>query len=173
MYNKCTTTLLFCTFWRQEAKGICRDGIMLWMSTVLVKSSFAFLYSTVHEAGYTVKWSNLLIAVDQKRHFTMSFSPACGSVHSVGTACSCNIRECVPRPMNVLALCWKNQMHIYRNPGLLFFQFLLPTIQVALFCLAVGRNLEGINVAYVDADKGERKLHCPGVVMSWCTICTS
>ena len=41
---------------------------------------------------------------------------------------------------------------------------------VALFCLAVGRNLEGINVAYVDADRGERKLHCPGVVMSWCTI---
>ena len=113
-------------------------------------------------------WLIIKFAVDQKLHFTMSFSPACGNVRSVATACSCNIRECVPRPMNVLALCWKNLMRIYRNPGLLFFQFLLPTIQVALFCLAVGRNLEGVNVAYVDADRGERKLHCPGVVMSWC-----
>ena len=166
MYNKYTTTLLFCTFWRQEAKGICRDGLQYWLSHLLL----FYIQQCMKQATWVIikfaysSWSK-----------AMSFSPACGSVRSVATACSCNIRECVPRPMNVLALCWKNLMRIYRNPGLLFFQFLLPTIQVALFCLAVGRNLEGVNVAYVDADRGERKLHChcPGVVMSWCTICTS
>jgi len=79
----------------------------------------------------------------------------CGSVRSMCNACSCNASDCLPRPLNVLALCWKNLMRIYRNPGLLFFQFLLPTIQVALFCLAVGRTLEGVDVAYVNEDKGE------------------
>lgn len=102
-------------------------------------------------------------------HLDLIFSPhtdapmlliviACGSVRSMCNACSCNANDCLPRPMNVLALCWKNLMRIYRNPGLLFFQFLLPTIQVALFCLAVGRTLEGVDVAYVNEDKGERML---------------
>lgn len=64
----------------------------------------------------------------------------------------------MPRPLNVLALCWKNAVNIYRNLLLLFVQFLLPTIQVVFFCLAVGRNLEGVTVAYVNTDVG------PGMV---------
>ena len=58
----------------------------------------------------------------------------------------------LPRPLNIGALCWKNLVHIYRNPGLLLFQFLVPVFQVALFSLAIGGNLKGIHVAYVNSD---------------------
>lgn len=73
--------------------------------------------------------------------------------------CSCRVQECnpagaLPRPMNVLALCWKNFNKIYRNLGLLFFQFIIPTVQVVLFCLAVGRDLTGLRVTYCNLDQG-------------------
>ncbi len=45
-------------------------------------------------------------------------------------------------------------MKIIRNPGLLLFQFLLPTLQIALFCFAIGNNLEGIKTAYLNLDTG-------------------
>ncbi len=45
-------------------------------------------------------------------------------------------------------------MKIMRNPGLLLFQFLLPTLQIALFCFAIGNNLEGIKTAYLNLDTG-------------------
>ena len=66
----------------------------------------------------------------------------------------CNLSTVCPRPRNVLALCWKNSMRILRNPGILLFQFVLPAIQISLFCWAIGRNLEGINVAVVNQDQG-------------------
>lgn len=66
----------------------------------------------------------------------------------------CNPSTVCPRPRNVLALCWKNSMRILRNPGILLFQFVLPAIQISLFCWAIGRNLEGINVAVVNQDQG-------------------
>ena len=59
-----------------------------------------------------------------------------------------------PRPTNILALCWKNLVHIYRNPGLLLFQFLVPVFQICIFSLAIGGNLEGIKVSYVNEDSG-------------------
>ena len=46
---------------------------------------------------------------------------------------------------------------IFRNPGILLFQFVNPMIQIALFCLAIGRNLEGVNVAIVNNDIGYSK----------------
>lgn len=45
-------------------------------------------------------------------------------------------------------------MKTVRNPGLLLFQFLLPTLQIALFCFAIGNNLEGIKTAYLNLDIG-------------------
>ncbi len=43
-------------------------------------------------------------------------------------------------------------MRIYRNPGLLIFQFFIPTFQIIIFSLAVGRNLTGIKLAYTNND---------------------
>ncbi len=45
-------------------------------------------------------------------------------------------------------------MRILRNPGILLFQFILPTFQICLFCWAIGRDLTGINVAVVNNDTG-------------------
>ena len=33
------------------------------------------------------------------------------------------------------------------------FQFLLPAIQIIIFCLAVGSNFSGVNVAISNSDK--------------------
>lgn len=70
------------------------------------------------------------------------------------TSCKCTRHplSIIPRPINIVALCWKNMMQNYRNPGLLIFQFIIPTFQVILFILAIGRNLEGIKVAYTNDD---------------------
>ncbi len=69
----------------------------------------------------------------------------------------CNPVTICPRPRNVLALVWKNFMRIVRNPGLLLFQFILPTFQICLFCWAIGGDLRGIDVAVVNKDVGIRE----------------
>ena len=57
---------------------------------------------------------------------------------------------------------------ISRNPGILLFQFALPTLQIVLFCLAIGRSLMGVNVSVVMKDEG-----LPGVyVCVRVCICT-
>ena len=39
-----------------------------------------------------------------------------------------------------------------RNYGFLLFLFLLPAIQVCLYCLALGRTPQGLNVSVYNAD---------------------
>lgn len=65
------------------------------------------------------------------------------------------MRSILPLPINVVAQCWKNFVKIYRNLGLLLFQFILPTIQVVLFCFAIGRPLSGISLAVCNQDHGK------------------
>ena len=64
----------------------------------------------------------------------------------------CDVRSVLPLPINIVAQCWKNFVKIYRNLGLLLFQFILPTIQVVLFCLAIGKPLSGISLAVSNQD---------------------
>ena len=66
--------------------------------------------------------------------------------------CSTNPHSYIPHPYNVLALTWKNFVRIYRNLGLLLFQFILPALQMVLFCLTIGGSLRGIKTAYVNQD---------------------
>ncbi|XP_003390840.2 PREDICTED: ABC transporter G family member 20-like [Amphimedon queenslandica] len=71
--------------------------------------------------------------------------------------CECdpiNPSTILPRPRSIAALCWKNFTRIYRNPGLLIFQFLLPAFQIVLFCLAIGGNFSGVSVAIMNSDRG-------------------
>ena len=49
---------------------------------------------------------------------------------NVWSAFSCTPANCCPHPSNILALCWKNAAKIYRNPWLVIFQFIIPTLQV-------------------------------------------
>ena len=82
--------------------------------------------------------------------FPSTVSGMAASAHSC--RCSTNPHSYIPHPYNVLALAWKNFARIYRNPILLLFQFILPTIQVALFCWAVGGDLRGVKTSYVNYD---------------------
>lgn len=47
----------------------------------------------------------------------------------------------------------KNVTTIRRNVILMLFQFMLPTIEVILFCACIGLNLHSIPVAVYDGDK--------------------
>jgi len=46
-----------------------------------------------------------------------------------------------------------------RNSAFLIFQFLLPSIQVALFCLAIGKSPQNIHLAVVNQDRGQLGLN--------------
>ena len=50
------------------------------------------------------------------------------------------------------ALLVKNFIRMWRNLGFLTFQFIIPTVQVALFCLAIGRQPSDLSFAVVNAD---------------------
>eukprot|EP00118_Oscarella_pearsei_P024013 m.296171 g.296171 ORF g.296171 m.296171 type:complete len:245 (+) comp40762_c0_seq54:1494-2228(+) len=55
---------------------------------------------------------------------------------------------------NVAALMWKNLLKLARNPGEVLFDFFLPSLQISLFCLAIGRNPSGLSLATVNLDRG-------------------
>jgi len=48
------------------------------------------------------------------------------------------------------ALLIKNFIRMWRNIGFLIFQFIIPTVQVSLFCLAIGRDPKGMTLAVVN-----------------------
>eukprot|EP00455_Lapot_gusevi_P020080 TRINITY_DN2134_c0_g1_i6.p1 TRINITY_DN2134_c0_g1~~TRINITY_DN2134_c0_g1_i6.p1 ORF type:complete len:387 (-),score=60.09 TRINITY_DN2134_c0_g1_i6:99-1259(-) len=48
----------------------------------------------------------------------------------------------------------RNAKRLSRNYGFLLFQFLLPSIQVILFCLAIGRDPQDLHMAVVNQDQG-------------------
>jgi ABC-type multidrug transport system ATPase subunit len=97
------------------------------------------------------EFDDVHVQTNGSRHFKKYIAHGCQNVLS---AFSCNLATCCPRPTNILALFWKNAAKIYRNPLVVIFQFLIPTLQVSLLCLTIGRNLHGVNLAYVNADTG-------------------
>ena len=52
------------------------------------------------------------------------------------------------------ALLVKGFIRMWRNLAFLLFQFFIPTLQVTLFCLAIGRNPSGMTVAVVNDELG-------------------
>lgn len=50
------------------------------------------------------------------------------------------------------ALLMKNFIRMWRNLGFLTFQFIIPAVQVALFCLAIGREPTNLSLAVINAD---------------------
>ncbi|CAF3240969.1 unnamed protein product [Rotaria sp. Silwood2] len=57
-----------------------------------------------------------------------------------------------PHMHKIYALMLKDATVIKRNIGLLLFQFLIPVIQVSLFCLCIGRNAEHISMALYNGE---------------------
>lgn len=50
----------------------------------------------------------------------------------------------------LMAVTWKNYIRLRRNPPVLIFQFMLPAIQVILFCLCIGGDPFDVPVAIVN-----------------------
>lgn len=56
----------------------------------------------------------------------------------------------------LMAVTWKNYMRLRRNPPVLIFQFMLPAIQVILFCLCIGGEPFDVPVAVVNDEVDAR-----------------
>lgn len=52
----------------------------------------------------------------------------------------------------LMAVTWKNYIRLRRNPPVLVFQFMLPAIQVILFCLCIGGEPFDVPVAIVNEE---------------------
>lgn len=62
------------------------------------------------------------------------------------------------------ALLIKNVLRMWRNIGVMFFIFVLPVMQVILFCLAIGRDPTGLKLAIVNHEANftnSSYQHCP------------
>lgn len=64
-------------------------------------------------------------------------------------------RSCTPRFRNILASAFKNITVMWRQIGLLIFEFIFPSVQIVLFCLCIGRDPFNLNVAVVNNDNGQ------------------
>lgn len=60
------------------------------------------------------------------------------------------------------ALLVKNFLRLFRNYGLLAFIFIIPIIQVILFCLAIGHEPVGLNLAVVNMELKGSECHFEG-----------
>ncbi len=56
----------------------------------------------------------------------------------------------LPRMHNYYGLLYKDSIQIRRNVGHLIFQFLIPCIQISLFCLCIGREPYNLNFGIVN-----------------------
>lgn len=61
----------------------------------------------------------------------------------------------------IKALIQKNFLRMWRNIGVMLFIFVLPVMQVILFCLAIGRDPTGLRIAVVNEDVRIIDGNCP------------
>ncbi|XP_041373715.1 ABC transporter G family member 20-like isoform X1 [Gigantopelta aegis] len=67
---------------------------------------------------------------------------------------SLSLCTCLPRCRNIAAVFVKNVTILKRNIGFLLFEFILPSIQIVLFCLCIGRDPFNLHVGIVNHDTG-------------------
>ena len=60
-----------------------------------------------------------------------------------------------PRWKNIKALLWSNYKRMIRNVGFLLFEFLLPSLQVILFCIAIGKSPINLKFNVLNEDTGK------------------
>jgi len=58
----------------------------------------------------------------------------------------------LPRWPQLWGLCWKNLMRLRKGIAAMIFQFILPSIQVILFCVAIGKDPQHIHLGIVNHD---------------------
>ncbi|XP_053976396.1 ABC transporter G family member 23-like [Hylaeus volcanicus] len=71
-------------------------------------------------------------------------------------------------PQHMKALIWKNFLWMWRNVGMMLFIFGLPVVQIVLFCLSVGKDPVGLNIAIVNKELNNTNDPCvPTVGCDW------
>nr|CAD7455720.1 unnamed protein product [Timema tahoe] len=58
------------------------------------------------------------------------------------------------------ALIWKNFLWMWRNVGVMLFIFLLPVLQIILFCLSIGRDPLGLHLAVFNQELNDSSVPC-------------
>ncbi|XP_071958454.1 ABC transporter G family member 20-like isoform X2 [Antedon mediterranea] len=58
----------------------------------------------------------------------------------------------LPRTSNISAMIFKSFIKLIRNPGSILFSFLIPIIEVCLFCLCIGNPPRGLHMAVINMD---------------------
>ncbi|XP_076438732.1 ABC transporter G family member 20-like isoform X2 [Babylonia areolata] len=66
----------------------------------------------------------------------------------------CCVLPTLPSPRVMLALVFKNLIIMKRSIGLLFFEFIIPSIQIILFCLCIGRHPHDLKIGVFNDDLG-------------------
>ncbi|KAH9396286.1 hypothetical protein TYRP_019686 [Tyrophagus putrescentiae] len=105
--------------------------------------------------------SGVVSLPDYERKVTVPGQLACSSGRATRTATATSAATATIRPRHksvswcsqVGAMFMKNVTTIRRNVILMLFQFMLPTIEVILFCACIGLNLHSIPVAVYDGDQ--------------------
>lgn len=71
-------------------------------------------------------------------------------------------------PMHMKALVWKNFLWMWRNVGIMLFIIGLPVVQIILFCLSIGKDPVGLNIAIVNHELNNSMEPCiPSVGCDW------
>ncbi|XP_033125367.1 ABC transporter G family member 20-like [Anneissia japonica] len=65
---------------------------------------------------------------------------------------SCSKLEFLPSSSNIAAMMFKSFIRLIRNPGSIVFSFLIPVVEVCLFCLCIGNPPAGLHMAVVNLD---------------------
>ena len=64
----------------------------------------------------------------------------------------------LPRWNQLWGLCWKNLTRMRKGVAAMIFQFIVPSVQVILFCVAIGKDPQHIHMGVVNLDTGSGPL---------------
>jgi ABC-type multidrug transport system ATPase subunit/ABC-type multidrug transport system permease subunit len=144
------TTIIVTTHYIEEARKSDKVGLMM-KGKLFVEGNPEDLLKQ-HEKS-TLEDVFLLLC----EHPDVFLDPNHDSVHEAETPLKrktyCSVSR-LPRFSIFLALLWGNLMRYVRMIPLLLFQFAVPALQVSLFCLAIGKDPQGLSLVVVNQDVG-------------------
>ncbi|XP_023931598.1 ABC transporter G family member 23-like, partial [Lingula anatina] len=162
--------------------GVTTDGLLLNTTDNTVYTDDSLVFQGAETSAYSIEFrhhgdrSQLL--EDSQRSSTSKhyrhlqpgeFSTNTHSTdleHSSKCCTRCWSWFSLPKPTNILALVIKNLIIMSRNLGFLFFEFMLPSIQIILFCLCIGPEPRDLTVAIVNQDQGMLGMNCGAMVIN-------
>nr|QUF59474.1 ATP-binding cassette transporter Abch-like1 [Brachionus angularis] len=171
------TTIIITTHYIEEARKADRIGLIR-SGRILTENSPDYLLETYNESSLENVFLKLCIkdqdlSISTSKNINGFENPVyenanINSIVSASGSPQVIVRECkkntfftkfkkdvsksfrVPKFKNFLGVLYKDSILIRRNLGFLSFQFLLPVIQISLFCLCIGREPYDLNFGIVN-----------------------